>query len=103
MAVTYTWDINNLVCLPENQCVVTIFYTVSGTDGAYAATRNNAIGVANQPDEDYIPYPQLTKEIVLGWVKSNLTEDGVLAVESEIEQEINSHTNPPIVTPPLPW
>ena len=56
------------------------------------------------PDKpDYVPYADLTEELVIGWVQDAMGEDGVVATEASVETQIENQINPPIITPPLPW
>jgi hypothetical protein len=49
----------------------------------------------------YIPYANLTKEDVLGWIwASGVDKD---ATEAAVQQQIDTAINPPVITPTLPW
>lgn len=54
----------------------------------------------NEEPENYIPYEELTKEIVEGWLEASVDTTRLKdALDAEIEQELN----PPIVSMPIPW
>jgi hypothetical protein len=52
--------------------------------------------------EEFIPFEQLTKEMVIDWVKSKLGQEQVLEFENSLQQQIEKQKNPPILTG-LPW
>jgi hypothetical protein len=53
------------------------------------------------PGPDFIPYDELTQEIVLNWIwNSGVSKE---ATEANVQQQIDNKINPPIVSPPLPW
>ena len=54
---------------------------------------------------DFIEYDKLTEDVVIGWVKSGLGEDGVKAKEDNIAAQIDAQENPPAATEGngVPW
>jgi hypothetical protein len=97
----YTIDVNN-----ENGYVVTAVYDVNATDGTYFASMTNVCQFsvdANKPN--FIPYADLTNDIIIGWVQESLGVDGVNSITASLDGQINAQANPPI-TPqntPLPF
>lgn len=108
--MTYTWTITNLIGYPqyegETDVVTTVFYTVFADDGAgHTASINSIQQTPLDPAVPFIPYPDLTNDIVVGWVQSNLGPNGVASIEANLNGQIEAQINPPI-TPqsfPLPW
>ena len=49
---------------------------------------------------NFIPYEDLTYEIVCEWLDSSLD---VEALDTNLDAQIENQVNPPIVTLPLPW
>jgi hypothetical protein len=106
---TYTWTTTNLYTIDvntETDYVVTAVYEVNGTDGTYSASLTNACQfLVDDNDPNYVPYAELTNDIVIGWVQSQLGVDGVNNIQASIDGMINSQANPP-KTPtntPLPF
>jgi hypothetical protein len=50
-----------------------------GVDGEYTASVPNVIQFSTEEVGTFIPYADLTEEIVIGWIKEVLGEDGVLS------------------------
>jgi hypothetical protein len=76
-----------------------------GVDGDFSATVPNVIQFSTKDVTGFIPYADLTEEIVVGWIKGVLGEEGVLSIEASIQGQIDSQVNPPVVPENtlLPW
>ena len=105
---TYTWAVTALyteTIAGEQNYVVIANYEVVGVDGDYTASLSNMARFSTESITPFIPYADLTNEIVIGWIQDELGVDGVSNLEACIQGQINSQINPP-VTPqntPLPW
>jgi hypothetical protein len=103
----FTWVVNTLYTQTienEQNYVVTAYYDVTGTDGAYVSSLSNIAQFSTASVSPFIPYEDLTNEIVVGWIQNELTPDGVENIYACIQGQIDSQINPP-VTPentPLP-
>lgn len=110
MANTYTWTVTNLTGYPlfdgHTDVVTTAFYTVSADDGDGHTATTNAIQQIPLPQErPWVPFPDLTNDIVVGWIQDQLGANGVASIEINLDAQIRDQINPPI-TPqvlPLPW
>lgn len=108
MSNVYAWSITAMDCIPDvdgkTDYVVVAHWTCTGTDGAFSGSvYNTATFVVDPQKSDYVPYADLTEEMVVGWVQETLGTDTVEAVYRSIDTQIEGQVNPPIVTPPLPW
>jgi hypothetical protein len=103
----YTWVVTTLYTQTienEQNYVVTAYYDVTGVDGVYTASLSNVAQFSTASVSTFIPYEDLTNDIVIGWIQSGLGVDGVSNIEACIQGQIDSQINPP-VTPentPLP-
>ena len=109
MATTYTWKIDSMMTIDasaqEPNYVVSAAYTLKGVDGEYSSEMQNTAFFEVGTETPFIPYADLTEEIVLGWVKEQLGADAIGNYEYCINDQIQNQINPP-VTPqqqPLPW
>jgi hypothetical protein len=107
MATTYTWTIDAMYTVqqPDPNYVVNVMWTLTGVDGQYTAfIQGNSLFDSNQ-SSTFIPYNQLTQDIVIGWVKSGLGEQGVANFEANVQGQIDSMKTPPVSpqNTPLPW
>lgn len=108
--MTYTWTITNLIGYPQYEgqtdVITTVFYTVVADDGqGHTASLQSIEQTPLDPLVPFIPYPDLTNDIVIGWVQSDLGENGVASIYANLDAQIKAQINPPL-TPqsfPLPW
>jgi hypothetical protein len=104
---TYNWVVDTLYTKTEGTLqdyVVIASYTVTGTDGQFSSSLSNTAQFS-VTSGSFIPYGDLTEEIVLGWIKQDLGENGILSITACIDGQISSQKNPPVspMVTPLPW
>lgn len=104
---TYTWTINAMYTVqqPDPDYVVNVVWTLTGVDGEYTASIGGNTLFDSQQADPFIPYNELTQEIVIGWVQNNLGPQGIANFEANVQGQIDSMINPP-VSPQntlLPW
>ena len=90
--ITYTWKIGQLDRETSDGFVFTAHYTVNADNGTYTAGAYGSQGF-ERPDT-LVAYSELTEEIVLGWLKTALTEEKVLEVEKALEAQIEEQVQP---------
>lgn len=104
---TKTWLIEQLTCTPKQDstdCTVfNIAWRLNGELDTHFATVYGSLGVSYAEGDPYTPFADLTKDQVIGWVKTALGEEGVAAYETSIDKQIADQINPPTLTPVLPW
>ena len=108
MTITNTWSIKQLDCKPQlgsmTDYVVTAHWLINSTDGIYNASAYGSVNFkeeANKPD--YMPFNQLTNDIVIGWVKTILGDKKVAKIENAVANQIKEQITPSIISPSLPW
>jgi hypothetical protein len=94
----YDWNVVQMDRLTSDGFVVTVHYTVNAVDGDYTASTYGTVGYT-QEDKAYIPYADLTKEQVIGWVQDSLGQE---TVETALEAQIEAQKNP-VQKSGLPW
>jgi len=92
MATTNTWSISQLERETADGFVFTAHYTVSANDGTYSSGAYGSIGF-EKPDT-LVPFADLTEEVVVGWVKSQLTAEKVTEVEAALQAQLDEQTTP---------
>lgn len=105
---TYNWKITNLYTKTVEgleDYVVNAVFEVEGVDGEFSSTVNGSQVFTVKEGTEFIPYANLTEEIVVEWIKEELGENGLLSITSCIDGQIESQKNPPVVPviTPLPW
>ena len=110
MANTYTWTISALDAYPTTpqpdcvfnahwQCVATSDQTNNGIP--YTANVYSTCPIVYNPNEQYIPYANLTQAEVLAWIYENGVDQ--TATQNALDSMIESQINPTVVSPKLPW
>ena len=97
--ISYNWQINQMDRLTSDGFVVTVHYTVTAQEDEYTSSTYGTVGFTEQPDSTIIPYENLTKEMVIGWVQDSLGKE---TVESSLASQIESQKQPKQVSG-LPW
>lgn len=110
MPITYTWTPSQLVGYPQYEgqtdVITNVFYTVVADDGeGHTASTSAWQQTPIDPAAPYIPYNELTPEIIIGWVQFNLGPDGVASIYANLDALIAAQTTPPPEPQqfPLPW
>ena len=99
----YNWTVTNLYTIDEGtetDYVVTALYNVTGIEQSggveYTASLSNSAQFEVVQGDTFIPYADLTNTIVIGWIETQLGEDGVNNIQACIDGMINSEINPPV-------
>jgi hypothetical protein len=101
MSTTYTWHIAQLERETADGYVFTAHYTVDANDGTYTAGAYGSIGF-ERPEEDMIPFADLTEEIVIGWVKDKFGPEKVAEIEAALQSQLDEQHHPSRASG-LPW
>jgi len=91
------------VSTPDPDYVVNVLFTVTGVDGQNTASIGGNCQFTSDQESVFIPYDQLTEEIVLGWINS--ATDNQANYYANIDGQIQSMVNPPVSpqNTALPW
>ena len=76
-------------------------YTVDAKDDTYAAGAYGSIGL-ERPEDEMIPFAELTAEVVVGWVKDQLGEEKVAEVEAALQAQLDEQ-RVPTKAAGVPW
>jgi hypothetical protein len=95
----FNWNVVQTDYKTSDKFIVTVHYTVNAVDGDYTASTYGTVGYTEQQGKQYIPYAQLTKAEVVGWVQESLGKD---TVEEGLAAQIEAQKNP-VQETGLPW
>ncbi len=100
--ITYEWNCKTVDVHPQEEDEIDVVYNVhwivTGTEGDYTATSIGTQIVALDSETPFIPFEDLTNEIIVGWTKEAIGEDQVQAIENGIASQIAELENPTSVT-----
>jgi hypothetical protein len=93
MATTFTWAIANLERETSDGFVFTAHYTVAANDDTYSSSAYGSIGF--ERPENLVPFADLTKEQVIGWVKGALGGDEkVTEIQAALQAQLDEQRAP---------
>ena len=90
MTTTFSWAIASCDRTTADGIVTTVHWTVAANDGTYTSSAYGSIGL-EQPEDDFIPYADLTPEIVIGWVQDKLD---VPVIEAALQAQLDEQAAP---------
>ena len=102
MSTTFSWNIANLERYTADGLVFTVHYTVNAEDGTYSAGAYGSLGLEAPEPDSMIPFDNLTKEIVVGWVKGKLGDEKVAKIEAALQAQLDEK-HAPTKAAGLPW
>jgi len=111
--ITYDWNCKTVdVVLQEKgltDVVYNVHWIVTGTSdqldpegNAYSSTSIGTQTVVLDESTPFVPFADLTNDIVVGWTKDAMGEEQVTAIESNIAGVIETEINPVTATMQLP-
>lgn len=102
MSTTITWKVAQLERETEDGYVFTVHYTVDASDDTYRAGAYGSVGL-ERPEDDLIPFADLTEDTVIDWVKEKLGgEDKVTEIEAALQAQLDEQ-HAPSKAAGLPW
>ena len=109
MATVYNWNCKTVDVHPteagEKDVVYNVHWIVTGISdeidpegNAYQVTTIGTQNVLLDLESEFIPFEDLTNEIVVGWTKNAMGDELVTSIEAGIQQAIDLEINPTSVT-----
>jgi len=103
---TYNWNCKTVDVHPQEEeqtdVVYNVHWTVTGVNGDYSVTNIGTQIVPLNEGGDFIPFEDLTNEIVVEWTKEAMGEEQVASIEAGIAGQIEALINPTSVTLIIP-
>ena len=110
--MTHNWKIYNIERQNTDGVVFKVFYQCSSTYGLTeeyphqqdALTRSSIfIPVKSPAEPDFIPYEELTQDIVFGWITGSIDQVGIeLTNSASIATKVREHLYP-VTGSGVPW
>jgi hypothetical protein len=98
-----TWKIADMERVPEGNGVIRVHWRAEAREDSYYDSVYGDVSLTpDYQDENFIPYAELTEEIVIGWVKDALGAEKVQEYENLLAAQIERQKNPPVL-PGVPW
>lgn len=103
--INYTWTFSAFDCKVDenglNKVVTTVHWRYRGTDEDGITAETYGAQSVGEPNPDaFTPYPNLSKEQVIGWMESQMDME---TINENIASQITLIKNPVQVTLTAPW
>jgi hypothetical protein len=104
MSITYTWKVTGVKTLNQgsnaNAVVQTFWKKIGTSDGKTGEfTGATPFDASNVPADKFVPFDQLTEEIVIGWIQGIVTG----SYEKHVNEQIAKALAPQAVEAAMPW
>ena len=100
--ITYDWNCKTVDVHPQEEgqtdVVYNVHWNVTGVEGEYSVTNIGTQIVPLSEGSTFIPFEDLTNEIVVEWTKEAMGEETVASIETSIANQIQDLINPTSVT-----
>ena len=100
--ITYDWNCKTVDVHPqeegETDVVYNVHWIVTGVDGDYSASCIGTQVVPLSEGGTFIPFEDLTNDVVVEWTKEAMGEEQVTQIEAGVASEIEGKINPTSVT-----
>tara|TARA_B110000046_G_scaffold62321_1_gene69933 strand:+ start:240 stop:560 length:321 start_codon:yes stop_codon:yes gene_type:complete len=100
--IAYDWNCKTVDVHPqeegETDVVYNVHWIVTGVDGDYSATNIGTQVVPLNEGGTFIPFEDLTNDVVVDWTKEAMGEEQVTQIETSVASEIEGKINPTSVT-----
>jgi len=98
------WSIVQLERHTTDGLVITAHWqAVKESDGKQARVYGSiGLPMKDPSDPSFIPFDELTEDVVLSWVHAALGDEQVAAYEANLDAQLDALINPPVLTG-MPW
>lgn len=107
MELIYDWNFNPLESYPtasgQTDVVFRVHWQVNAITESYTARSIGVQVVQYSSESVFIPFNELTKDIVYGWVTSSMGEEYYNQLTASLTQQIENKINPPVLVQQAPW
>lgn len=90
---TITWTITNLEREISDGYVFSASYEVTASNGNFSSVAVGSINL-ERPEEDLIPFEDLTEPLCINWVKDALGSDTVGKIEATLTSRVGEKVSP---------
>lgn len=85
--MNFSWKINSLKSKPDDGAVIEASWQLTAVEGEESKIQYGKVSFkVNPSDPSFIPYDDLTEEVVLQWVWDSIDKD---EVESDLGNKLN--------------
>lgn len=94
MAVTFSWEIRQLIALPthneQNDVVCNVVWSYHGVDeNGVKSVRSGSHALTYEEGAPFIPFSELTEDQVVSWIQALIAPEHVAQMQIEITKDID--------------
>ena len=78
----------------HEQVIYNVHWRVEKEDEDYSASSYGSQSLKTEDIKDFVPFDEVTSEMVDGWVKDAMGEETVTSIEESLDQQIEDQKNP---------
>ena len=93
--------INSLDRVNPSGFVTAVHWTTTKTSGEHTASQYGTESFEHT-QSSFVPFDQLTPEMVTGWLTQRWGAEGVAAKKAALDAQLDAMANPPVISG-LPW
>jgi hypothetical protein len=106
---TFKWVVSSLDSYPKDAegltdviCVIHWRYQAEQVENekTYFAEVYGTLSVPSPDPADFVPYDQVTYEMVCGWLEAGLDQ---VSLDENLDSQIENQINPKVISLPLPF
>ena len=106
--IQFKWVISSMDEYPTSEGLSDVVFAIhwrrqaTEVDGdkSYFADIYSVLSVSAPDPSSFVPYDQLTEEMVENWLNSGLQVD---VIDASLAAQIEEQKNPKVISLPLPW
>jgi len=106
MAIEYSWAVTSVKTKTEGEnenAVVQTYWTKTGVDeNGNEGSFSGATPFTSENTEDFVPFAELTEEVVLGWIQAIVVDSYEDHVNGQIQKQIDEQIAP-VTETAMPW
>jgi len=107
--IVYNWNFHPLEVVYNEDTltnvVSTVHWQLQATHQSSSILVQNigTVGLETPATESFVPFENLTKEIVTGWIEAKLGEEAITNMKASLSASINEKLNPTKGNMSPPW
>jgi hypothetical protein len=83
------WKINNAIRMNPSGLIIDVFYEIKVVFGDFFLNKRSSVRLTENPNsEEFIPFENLTEDIIIQWVKDKLGESTVEEIENSLKEKL---------------
>lgn len=105
--IEYTWTFSNCKVIQKmdglENVIKCVDWTLTASDGIHSVNATGTTEFSGVDPSNYVEFTSITKEQLIKWVLSGISEEDLNAVKDQLEKQLIELNKPVLVQMPLPF